>query len=92
MRTTHRRSGPATVCRVAEELMAEHGRTTTLAVKNQLQAHGYWAVQAEVSFLMALLARDRGWTVVCDARHRTYLPSPVVTWGAEAGWYPIHPN
>jgi hypothetical protein len=40
---------------------AETGTTTTLDVKRELRDRGYWAVQSDVSFLMAQVASAAGW-------------------------------
>ena len=40
---------------------APTGTTTTLDVKRELRDRGFWAVQADVSVLMAQVASAEGW-------------------------------
>ena len=45
----------------AQFAAAETGTTTTLDVKRELRDRGYWAVQADVSRLLADVAASSGW-------------------------------
>jgi hypothetical protein len=65
---------PESVRDVAMGLMAAHGATTTLEVKNQLRNRGYWALQRDVSRLMRVLADAEGWIILSTGRFRVYLP------------------
>ncbi len=62
----------AAVYETAEALMALHGITTTLEVKNQLRNQGFWALQAQVSALMWQVAEQAGWRVFSNGRFRVY--------------------
>lgn len=63
---------PEVVCQVTEALMLTHGTTTTLEVKNELREQGFFAVQAEVSALMEVIAEERHWKFWHNGRHRIY--------------------
>jgi arginine repressor len=78
MDTSHDRKTltAAAVYEAAETLMTTHGITTTLEVKNRLRNDGFWALQADVSRLMWLLAREVGWFVCSNGRHRLYALEP----------------
>ena len=65
----------AAVYETAESLMATHGVTTTLEVKNRLRNQGFWALQADVSALMWEIAQEAGWHVVSNGRFRVYAPA-----------------
>lgn len=62
----------AAVYETAEALMARHGSTTTLEVKNGLRNQGFWALQADVSEALRALAHTLGWTFTSNGRFRTY--------------------
>lgn len=63
---------PEVVCQITEALMLTHGTTTSLEVKKELREQGFYAVQAEVSALMAALAEDRNWKFWSNGRFRIY--------------------
>ncbi|PHN03249.1 hypothetical protein [Flavilitoribacter nigricans] len=63
---------PEIVCQITEALMLTHGTTTTLEVKKELREQGFFAVQEEVSALMAGLAEERNWKFWSNGRFRVY--------------------
>ena len=65
---------PAAVREAAHLLMRTHGATTTLEVKNMLRNQGFWALQREISVLMAGLAQHEGWQFHDTGRFRIYVP------------------
>lgn len=65
-------------------LMLENGTTTTLEVKQVLRAHGYWAIQADVSVLMQQLAIIHGWDYFDTGRFRLYFLDPAYDPGMPA--------
>ena len=73
------RDAIAEVFEAAESLMAIHGATTTLEVKNRLRNQGFWALQADVSDLMWEIAQEAGWQVFSNGRFRVYAPDPSYT-------------
>lgn len=63
---------PEVVCQISEALMLTHGTTTTLDVKKELREQGYFAVQAEVSALMEVMAEERNWKSWSNGRFRVF--------------------
>lgn len=63
----------AAVYEAAEALLARHGRTTTLEVKNLLRNQGFWARQSDVSHWMQKISCEAGWHVTSNGRFRIYL-------------------
>lgn len=80
MTTRFLRVTDAAVRFAAAEASLATGTTTTLDVKRVLRAHGFWAVQADVSRRLARVSRAEGWLwwpldgfrlyEVCDPRER----------------------
>ena len=65
----------------AERQLRTRGSTTTLDVKRGLRARGYWAVQADVSYLMRHLAELEGWSLLDNGRYRTYVMAMPMHYG-----------
>jgi hypothetical protein len=57
---------------VAENLLIENGKTTTLEVKNKLRAKNYFALQADISVLLADISQEEGWQYEDNGVYRTY--------------------
>lgn len=60
------------VKRVAENLLIDNGKTTTLEVKKKLRARNYFALQADISLFLAHISEEEGWDYDCNGVHRTY--------------------
>jgi hypothetical protein len=59
--------------RTFKKLIEEDGSTTTLDVKNDLRARGYWVKQSEVSTVLdAIVSTDDSYTYDIDRNHRIY--------------------
>lgn len=62
-----------TVKKVAANLIAANGATTTLEVKNNLRSNHFIAYQSEVSSLLDEIAMDEGWSFFWNGRFRVYF-------------------
>lgn len=61
--------------RIATDLLALNGSTTTLEIKDNARAQGYHAVQAAVAQSMYLIWEVRGWHWTFNGIYRTYYPT-----------------
>lgn len=74
-----------TIRETAMHLMALHGTTTTLEIKQWLRAQGYLAFQAEISVMMDEIWLEEGWVYDCNGLFRTYRQpriTELLAWGA----------
>lgn len=69
---------------VATDLIEENGSTTTLDVKNELRARGFFAKQADVSEHMLAIADSENWNFTYTGVHRQYTASTAVLRGSAA--------
>ncbi len=60
------------VKKVAEKLLINNGKTTTLEVKNKLRARNYFALQADISQFLAHISEEEGWSYDDNGVYRTY--------------------
>ncbi len=60
------------VKKVAEKLLINNGKTTTLEVKNKLRARNYFALQADISLFLAHISEEEGWSYDDNGVYRTY--------------------
>ena len=64
----------------AERLLAQNGMTTTLEVKMDLRHQGYIAFQNDVSHWMERVAKEEGWSYICNGDFRIYSFEKMEPW------------